>query len=239
MDRYHWGTFPGRPMDHESRTPMAWHYRDRTHPHWDYRPSSPSLSSTSTDFQDKAPIMQDRRYRNTTLRSTRSVPALNLMSESCPVHSQLPHPPGDNLRRYGSMYDMRAPPYYPDENDMAQNLEKKSFHGSMPSIPRFPHHHPPHLPPHFVPPMPRPYNPYLYHPMGADPFSYRMFPPVLNSKDPNDYKIFMPGFIPKNMSDPYSMDQVCCKGHLIVLWVILGVVTIGVILGIVLGVMLT
>jgi hypothetical protein len=34
----------------------------------------------------------------------------------------------------------------------------------------------------------------------------------------------------------YYEDTSCCKGHLIVLWIILGVVTLGVISGIVLGV---
>lgn len=36
-----------------------------------------------------------------------------------------------------------------------------------------------------------------------------------------------------------SSCQVCCKGHLVVLWIILAVVTIGVILGIILGVTVT
>lgn len=39
----------------------------------------------------------------------------------------------------------------------------------------------------------------------------------------------------KSRPDVYD-ETVCCKGHLIVLWIILGVVTLGVISGIVLGV---
>jgi len=38
------------------------------------------------------------------------------------------------------------------------------------------------------------------------------------------------------LQHPYYEDNTCCKGHLIVLWIILGVVTLGVISGIVLGV---
>lgn len=45
-----------------------------------------------------------------------------------------------------------------------------------------------------------------------------------------------PGYPPSKMAEDPDYDQVCCKGHLIVLWIILGVVTVGVILGIVLGV---
>lgn len=80
-------------------------------------------------------------------------------------------------------------------------------------------------PPHLMPPMMRP-RPYVYP---AEPLPtrdpYRSKTPVLQA--------------PKMEQDYYSVDQVCCKGHLIVLWIILAVVTIGVILGIILGVTVT
>ncbi|KAL1420448.1 hypothetical protein MTO96_024272 [Rhipicephalus appendiculatus] len=202
-----------------------------------------------------------------TLRSTRSVPALALATwdgEPCPVHGHGPpafyppahghppppatpqqgmHPPPPmsaqaTMRRFGSMFDVR-PGFYP-----LTALDRKSMHGSMsvlnvppaplpPVLPPGgrpplcpPMGPPPFLPPpHLMPPMMRP-RPYVYP---AEPLPtrdpYRSKTPVLQQ--------------PKMEQDYYSVDQVCCKGHLIVLWIILAVVTIGVILGIILGVTVT
>lgn len=134
------------------------------------------------------------------------------------------------------MFDVR-PGFYP-----LTALDRKSMHGSMsvlnvppppplvlppvggPPLP--PMGPPPFLPPpHLMPPMMRP-RPYVYP---AEPLPtrdpYRSKTPVLQP--------------PKMEQDYYSVDQVCCKGHLIVLWIILAVVTIGVILGIILGVTVT
>lgn len=172
-----------------------------------------------------------------TLRSTRSVPALALATwdgEPCPVHGHgiplYPGPPGSGtLRRHGSMFDMRSayPPPHPAflMNHMPPPppmMDKKSFHGSLQMLAGGPHQ----IPSHLLPPMMRP-RPFVI-PAGAEPLPMR---------DP--YKMRTPppsGYAPSKTEDPYSVDQVCCKGHLIVLWIILAVVTIGVILGIVLGV---
>ncbi|XP_015905303.1 uncharacterized protein [Parasteatoda tepidariorum] len=175
-----------------------------------------------------------------TLRSTRSVPAIALATwdgEPCPVHGHgLPlfhhqhHPIGHSnsgtMRRHGSLFDVRLPYYghhpppfppalqYPPPPP--SHLEKKSFHGSMQVFPN----------PYLMPPMMRP-RPFVI-PAGAEPLPVR---------DP--FKLRTPpasGYAGSKADDVYSVDQICCKGHLIVLWIILAVVTIGVILGIVLGV---
>ncbi|KFM70217.1 hypothetical protein X975_19763, partial [Stegodyphus mimosarum] len=173
-----------------------------------------------------------------TLRSTRSVPALALATwdgEPCPVHGHgvpLFHHQhsvglsnGGTLRRHGSLFDVRLPYYghpppfgppiqYPAPP--APVLEKKSFHGSLQMIGN----------PYLLPPLMRP-RPFVI-PAGAEPLPVR---------DP--YKMRTPpasAYAGSKADDAYSVDQVCCKGHLIVLWIILAVVTIGVILGIVLGV---
>lgn len=182
-----------------------------------------------------------------TLRSTRSVPALALATwdgEPCPVHGHghfyPPHhggqPPATpqqglpatqaSMRRFGSMFDVR-PGFYPP-------LERKSLHGSVSVLnvpppggpPPLPMGPPPFLPPpHLMPPMMRP-RPYVFP---AEPLPTR---DPFRSKTP----VLQP---PKMEQDYYSVDQVCCKGHLVVLWIILAVVTIGVILGIILGVTVT
>lgn len=182
-----------------------------------------------------------------TLRSTRSVPALALATwdgEPCPVHGHGPfYPPHHggqppptpqqglsatqaSMRRFGSMFDVR-PGFYPP-------LERKSLHGSVsvlnvpppPAGPPLAMGPPPFLPPpHLMPPMMRP-RPYVFP---AEPLPTR---DPFRSKTP----VLQP---PKMEQDYYSVDQVCCKGHLVVLWIILAVVTIGVILGIILGVTVT
>lgn len=92
----------------------------------------------------------------------------------------------------------------------------------MPPPPGHPHQF-------MMPPMMRP-RPFVFPAAGA--------PEPLPVRDP--YKMRTPpasGYAgSKAADDAYSVDQVCCKGHLIVLWIILAVVTVGVVLGIVLGV---
>lgn len=254
------------------RTPMAWRHRDMNYSTHNTRPSSPSLTSTSTDDREEVPMVRhsgggprysnraDRNFyphhadnyamgtlRNGTLRSTRSVPALALATwdgEPCPVHGHGPHfyppcpPPGGTLRRYGSMFDMRSPYYAPSavvppphavllHPPHQPTLERKSFHGSVPVLAPHSYPMPPPptpIPPQFLPPMMRP-RPMVF-PAGAEPLPVR---------DPYKFRAPPPGYSSKS-EDSYSVDQVCCKGHLIVLWIILGVVTVGVILGIILGI---
>lgn len=84
-----------------------------------------------------------------------------------------------------------------------------------------------HQMPYMMPPMMRP-RPFVF-PAGEplpvrDPYKMRT-PPASGYAGST-----------KVADDAYGVDQVCCKGHLIVLWIILAVVTVGVVLGIVLGV---
>lgn len=114
-------------------------------------------------------------------------------------------------------------------------LDKKSMHGSMQmlAVPFPPQGYPPSsqghggpFPPHFLAPTLMRSRPMVI-PAGAEPLPMR---------DPFKLRTPPPHFVAKLDEDDYTMDQVCCKGHLIVLWIILGVVTVGVILGIILGV---
>ncbi|XP_076313211.1 uncharacterized protein LOC143226304 [Tachypleus tridentatus] len=180
-------------------------------------------------------------FRSGTLRSTRSVPALAIATwdgEPCPVHgghSMHPHgPPPNVMRRYGSLYDLRGPIY--NTGPPPPMLDKKMFHGSMQMLPMGPPppFHPSPLqtnapiPPLFLPPMMRP-RPMVYPAVGMEPLPMR---------DPYKLRTPPPGYSSK-VEDQYTVDKVCCQGHLIVLWIILAVVTIGVILGIILGVTIT
>lgn len=150
-------------------------------------------------------------------RSTRSVPALALATwdgEPCPVHGHgIPPPPlfhAGTMRRHGSLFDVRPPALFgPPPGPL---MDKKSFHGSMQLVNT----------PWYAPPLMRPRP--LVVPAGAEPLPVR---------DPFRRP---PGYPPSKMAEDPDYDKVCCKGHLIVLWIILGVVTVGVILGIVLGV---
>lgn len=175
-----------------------------------------------------------------TLRSTRSVPALAFTtgsidgSDPCPIHGGNHINP---MRRHGSLFDMRAPPVGGPLS--LAGLDKKVFHGSKHSLinghppqppPMPPHYQQFHEPPQYMPPhmmmMRNPQHP-LGVPMMLDPAAFK-----------KGHRAVIPGYPTKNV-DPYSMEQVCCKGHLIVLWIILGVVTVGVILGIIMGVTIT
>ncbi|XP_064486538.1 proline-rich protein 2-like [Ornithodoros turicata] len=201
-----------------------------------------------------------------TLRSTRSVPALALATwdgEPCPVHGHGPHfyPPhhgaqtpvsvAQPMRRFGSVFDVRTLQYPPPPpmTPVPTALEKKSIHGSMSALgpppmgpPHMgpPHMGPPHMgPPHMGPPHMGPYHmppPMLMPPMMRPrPFVFPHSEP-LPTRDPYRSQMKLHG---RTSEDDYSVDQVCCRGHLVVLWIILAVVTIGVILGIILGVTIT
>ena len=167
-----------------------------------------------------------RGLRTGTLRSTKSVPALAMATwdgEPCPIHGNgFPQcypclaqmvPPPNPMRRFGSVMDVR--------ND------KKFSGGLMPVFCGPPQLSPP------MSPMPPPSIPLQ---MIASKYNQRsMVFPAFSERDP--FKISSP--VPSshkfvNHSD-YE-DDVCCKGHLVVLWIILGVVTVGVISGIILAV---
>lgn len=176
-----------------------------------------------------------------TLRSAKSVPALAYPGmddhspggPGCPVHGgqvthQFVYPHSDIhtatlMRRVGSVVDLRSLPPPPTH-----------------TLPLMPHPHPhPHtysvvnfdtgkkatayrmgqLP---LPPLPG----IAYHGPTA-----LMMPPGLTSTGKT-----LPGHGTKSIRDVYIEEATCCKGHLIVLWIILTVVTLGVISGIVLAV---
>lgn len=92
-------------------------------------------------------------------------------------------------------------------------------------------------PPHLLPPMMRPRQ--LVIPAGTEPMQ------PLPIREPHKHI----GRPPSSLHDlPCKADEEAggeyeegggfCKGHLIVLWIILGVVTLGVVLGIILGIIM-
>lgn len=152
----------------------------------------------------------------------KSVPSLNATwdGEPCPVHGQelLLHP-GQPLvthsKQFGSVIDMRNGTLNPRSSlGMAQEMRK--YPGSpIPLV-----GHPLHgagTPTHLIG------SPLTNHPpLAISGFSEQVMPMRIKTKH-------------HNQNDYYN-EAVCCKGHLIVLWVILAVVTVGVISGIILGI---
>lgn len=164
----------------------------------------------------------------------------------CPVHGgTLAHPfvypHGDIhtatlMRRVGSVVDLRSLP--------------PATH-TLPLMPH-PHPHPHHAHPHVAPP-PATYSVVNFD-TGKKATAYRMgqlpLPPLpagITYHAPAALmmgpaglsatgKGLVPGMTSKSMADVYMEEATCCKGHLIVLWIILTVVTLGVISGIVLAV---
>ncbi|XP_015928868.1 uncharacterized protein [Parasteatoda tepidariorum] len=174
-----------------------------------------------------------------TLRSTRSVPALAFAAametaEPCPIHGGDLAP--SSMRRHGSLFDIRSPPIggMPMLDNKRLYGSKHSLVGSPPQQFTFHPEIPQYLPPHMM-------NPMMRHHMGMPVI---MEPLSLRDRDQFNKRMAFPpngpkGYPTKEPIDPYSVEQVCCKGHLIVLWIILGVVTVGVILGIIMGVTIT
>ena len=171
-----------------------------------------------------------------TLRSTKSVPSLAIHSHhdvnGCPVHGG-PHPggysvihgpvysPGDmsNLpprprTAAGSIIDVRTlvPPTPGSYSVVNFAPEKKLYPMSLP------------LPPA---PMSVMQTGTLYRQSAPHPAII-----TVNPQTALPTKLTLQ----HHPLSAYYEDASCCKGHLIVLWIILGVVTIGVISGIVLGV---
>lgn len=190
-----------------------------------------------------------------TLRSTRSVPALALATwdgEPCPVHGHGPHfyptqghpavvSAAQPMRRFGSVFDVRTLPYPPPPmTPVPTTMDKKSIHGSMSALGPLPMGPPPVGPPFVGPPHMGP--PYHLPPPAMMPPMMRPRPLVFPATEPlptRDPFRSQAKFQGRPSEDDYSVDQVCCRGHLVVLWIILAVVTIGVILGIILGVTIT
>jgi hypothetical protein len=190
-------------------------------------------------------------FRTGTLRSTKSVPALTLSSrldrDPCPVHGNgllmhACHPcyPSVsasqtlNLRRFGSIADIRDPrmhsntiPFLAPIPENKQSCGLMPIYFSQPVTPISSTLPTNNIPLHLLPPklQTRP----IIFPAYSEPLPFR-----------NPFKVSSP--VPSTqtvkMANNYEInsDDVCCKGHLIVLWIILGVVTVGVISGIILAV---
>ncbi|UYV67478.1 hypothetical protein LAZ67_5000837 [Cordylochernes scorpioides] len=180
---------------------------DPTH-RWRHHPSPPS---SSTGGDDESPIMARYHPRGGgTLRSSRSVPALAMATwdgEPCPVHGG--RGPPSPRHHCGSVMDFMPP----------HRTLKPYHHGSLPLLaPPPPPSMTPYPPPHLLPPFfrPRPYViPAAFEPLPVrDPFKART--PLPHHHYAHSYK----GYEEED-------DSLCCKGHLIVLWIILGVVTCG------------
>ncbi|RWS13202.1 hypothetical protein B4U79_03900 [Dinothrombium tinctorium] len=184
-------------------------------------PSHPPATSTVT------------MYRTGTLRSSRSVPGFVMTTmttwdgEPCPVHgtnspsralsmSPVSLPPPMTVKRYNSVADLRGTnnSFFP-----MMTIVPPSINGDVGGN-KFPIAQMAANPqrPLFVPAFSEHHLPLRDH--------YKVSPapiqPMLSSK--------------LKQQEAYGGEDVCCRGHLIVLWIILGVVTIGVISGIILGV---
>lgn len=141
-----------------------------------------------------------------TLRSSRSVPAL-AYETGCPVHGgvggvQYPVTYDMPLRRFGSMVDMRSVAGIPPPHPVMVGYgHEKKMMAPGYAMTL--------ARPAFYPPPPRPMMMSAFQ----DPFKVIPMPGKLKPR-PVQYD-----------------DGACCRGHLVVLWIILIVVTIGVIAG--------
>lgn len=162
-----------------------------------------------------------------TLRSTKSVPALALMhhhhqQDGCPVHGQelVRHPPPT---AYSVIH---GPVYGPPGHAMDRRMMSAASVMDLRSLPPGPPvHASSEKKMHSLPPVG------LFHPR-------LMMPPPTGPSPAQQAKMMdIYGVTGNNRMPTHpSVDPVCCKGHLIVLWIILSVVTMGVISAIVLGV---
>ncbi|CAG2101720.1 unnamed protein product [Medioppia subpectinata] len=203
-------------------------------------------------------------FRNGTLRSTKSVPALAMATtmggDSCPVHGLGGHSNGLlmhachpyypsiptqtlNFRRFGSISDMREtrlPIISNGLSYLAPIPENKQTCALMPvyysqsqsplsALPAPNNNIPLQLMQQKAHPM-HTTRPMIF-PAYAEPLPFRS-PFKVSSPVPSHHTI--------KMGDNYgnNSDDICCRGHLIVLWIILGIVTVGVISGIILAVTL-
>ena len=165
-----------------------------------------------------------------TLRSTLSVPMLGPPlvptwdGEPCPVHGLgIPPPPPPFLaRRSASIYDMR--PYatlpLPLPAPPPLSLPPPATMGRRPPSQGIP------IPPHLLPPMMRP-RPLVYP---ADAFAP---PEPLPMRDPE--KKSLTPIPPKEEVEERPRKRKCCRGPMLILWIILGVIAFGIVLGIVLN----
>lgn len=220
---------PSRPPSHMTMAPG--------HPHHPMAPGHHSmippqeLVSFPHLLGHHHPIMS-----NGTLRSTKSVPALAMIPPNCPVHGEGFNPhhqpiygpmyqQGSGMRRVGSLVDIRS--MHPGGSYTLVNYKpgKKISKKIMKNVPQQFQLDP--LPFPLPPPM-------MMANFDGGPDAH--FPPP-QLPPPQHFKLIPPSLPTAKMMIPNDHhDTACCKGHLIVLWIILAVVTLGVISGIVLAV---
>ena len=195
-------------------------------------------------------------FRGGTLRSTKSVPTLAVsshMNDPCPIHGNnglmmstcapqahhfFPSIANQtlNFRRFGSYTDIRDPripinanglPFLTPIPEHKQSCALMPVYYSQPqqALPALPA--PNSIPMHLIPSKPRS----MVFPAYAEPLSFRNAFKMASPVSP------VPSHRTIKMTNNYgNKNEICCRGHLIVLWVILGVVTVGVISGIILAV---
>jgi hypothetical protein len=126
------------------------------------------------------------------------------------------------MRRFGSMLNVNM-----------RNASEKKYAGSVMPIYGPPRVSPlpPNLPLQYC--SPKMHQQQLQHPLR--PLVFQTYAEPMSLRDP--YKVSpLPSngkFL--NTNNDELEDDICCRGHLVVLWIILGVITVGVISGIILA----
>ncbi|XP_022254195.1 uncharacterized protein LOC111088419 [Limulus polyphemus] len=245
-----------RPLDHgDPKTPMAWRHRDIIFhaakpppiPPKNYQSDSSLVSSTSSGEEERQRKYLDTVYRDFTpalshnemkrfkpfhSRTLSDVPSLN---SNCRYGSTCPVRDPNRFRSYDSMLNLRDQEYrqrFLLDCKSFSKRESKRFNQSKSQ--------PPPLPPRVNPPT---------HSVLSPTFLPVTHPPTLLCPgaagmihSPARDVIMKNGQFSKStgkfQEDPFDVKQVCCQGHIAVLWIILAVITCGVILGIMLGAIL-
>ena len=210
---------PGPPPPH-----LFSHHHHHHHPHFLADPRSAAYGGITMG----------------TLRSTKSVPAIAMMNggaggDSCPVHGQElglrsgpPHHHHAYSVMHGPVYDRRM------LANSVVDLRTLVGNGGGPAPP------PPPPPPSAIMSYESKKMQTLQLPIPPSMYARHVLLPT-NHHHHHQTKTLSPMDLYSNgtlvaTAIPQIPDPSCCKGHLIVLWIILAVVTLGVTSGIVLGV---
>ena len=196
--------------------------------------SVPALAMSSSINGDSCPVHGNGHSHSN---------GQTILMQSCPPHPHhyLPSLTNQtlNFRRFGSFTDIRDPRLAMNGNGLSFLTpipEHKQSCGLMPVYYSQPPTALPALPPPNSIPLhlmaPKGTTRSMVFPAYAEPLPFR-----------NHFKLSSPvSPVPSHqtikMNNNYGTisEDICCRGHLIVLWVILGVVTVGVISGIILAV---
>ncbi|XP_076327459.1 uncharacterized protein LOC143234185 [Tachypleus tridentatus] len=191
-----------------------------------YRDFTPALSHNE--------IKRFKLYRSGTLRSNFSVPSLNSNSwygGTCPVHDHRLNYNHHPFRSYDSMLNLGDQEYkqrLPLDCKSISKRESKRFNQSKLE--------PPPLPPRVN--LPSPVVSDTFFPGAHIPYSVCHDAAAITQYPARDVIMRDGQFFKsavKFQEDPFDVKQVCCQGHIGVLWIILAIITCGVILGIMLG----